>query len=152
MFKSRSRYLIIKHLQNHVSAFFYWSLILESDFLANHSKVFQCIIEHFLILIGKAGSVDHPSPEYDKLFKHQNAKVFALSIRIGPKWSGGPFFPLKGPVSLFLNAKFMFRFFYSLIIAVLPNDARTFFVPSYFNNFIPKPGDSETCIFPSLIL
>jgi hypothetical protein len=45
---------------------------------------------------GKARSFDHPSPEYGKLFKHQITRPFALSIRIGPKWSRGPFFPVKG--------------------------------------------------------
>jgi hypothetical protein len=45
-------------------------------------------------LTGKTRSFDHPSPEYDKLFKHQIIRPFALSIRIGPKWSRGPFFPL----------------------------------------------------------
>ena len=44
-------------------------------------------------LNGKTGSVDHPSPERDILGKLQNNKAFTWSIRIGPKWSGGPFFP-----------------------------------------------------------
>jgi hypothetical protein len=42
---------------------------------------------------GKTRSFDHPSPEYDKLFKHQVTRPFALSISIGLKWSRGPFFP-----------------------------------------------------------
>ena len=36
-------------------------------------------------LIGKTRSFDHPSPEYDKLIKHQITRSFALSTRIGPK-------------------------------------------------------------------
>ncbi len=45
---------------------------------------------------GKTRSFDHPSPEYDKLFKHQVTRPFALSIRIGPKWSRALVFP-PGP-------------------------------------------------------
>ncbi len=52
------------------------------------------IIEAYFGLVGKTRSFDHPSPEYDKLFKHQIPMSFALSIRIGPNWSRGPFFPV----------------------------------------------------------
>ena len=45
-------------------------------------------------VIGKTRRFDHPSPEYDKLFKHQITRPFALSTRNGPKWSRGPFFPI----------------------------------------------------------
>jgi hypothetical protein len=47
-----------------------------------------------MMLTGKTSGFDHPSPEYDKLFKHQIIRPSALSIRIGPKWSRGPFFPM----------------------------------------------------------
>ena len=43
---------------------------------------------------GKTGSVDHPAPERDIFGKPQNTKAFTWSTRIGPKWSGCPFFPL----------------------------------------------------------
>jgi hypothetical protein len=45
--------------------------------------------------IGKTRNFNHPSPEYDKLFKHQITRPFALSIRIGLKWSSCSFFPWK---------------------------------------------------------
>jgi hypothetical protein len=43
---------------------------------------------------GKAKSVDHFSPKRDILGNPQNTKAFIWSIRIGPRWSRGPFFPL----------------------------------------------------------
>jgi hypothetical protein len=42
---------------------------------------------------GKTRRFDYPSPEDDNLFKHQITRPFAISIRIGPKRSRGPFFP-----------------------------------------------------------
>jgi hypothetical protein len=47
-----------------------------------------------VVMYGKTRSVDHPSPEYDKLIKHQITRSFALSTRIGTKWSRRPFFPI----------------------------------------------------------
>ena len=45
---------------------------------------------------GKARSVDHPSPGLDILGILLNIKSFTRSVRIGPKWSGGPIFPHLG--------------------------------------------------------
>jgi hypothetical protein len=62
----------------------------------------QITMEEGEVYIGKTRSFDHPSPEYDKLFKHQITRPFVLSIRIGPKWSGGPFFPTNDTSNPFM--------------------------------------------------
>ncbi len=49
---------------------------------------------------GKTLRFDHLSPEYDKLYKHQINRPFGMSIRIGPKWSRGPFLPFMHILAL----------------------------------------------------
>jgi pimeloyl-ACP methyl ester carboxylesterase len=53
------------------------------------------------VLSGKTVSLDHPSPESDKLIIHQNTRSFALSTRNGPKWSGCPFIPTEYTKNLY---------------------------------------------------
>ena len=51
----------------------------------------------FEMIGGKTRSFDHPSPECEELIINLNIRSFALSTRFGPKWSGGPFFPVLYP-------------------------------------------------------
>lgn len=58
--------------------------------------IVKSLVDHIIMPpIGKTGSVDHPSPEWDRLCKRQNTNTFILSTEIGVVWSGGPFFPQK---------------------------------------------------------
>ena len=74
--------------------------------LTIHIFSVHCRLLYYLnpeVVNGKARSVDHASPGIDILGILLNIKAFTRSVRIGPKWSGGPFFPLT-PLQVAGNA------------------------------------------------
>jgi hypothetical protein len=81
------------HTKNH-----HESEILDKSIQSGASRT--CVVS----ANGKTRRFDHPSLEYDKLFKHQITRPLALSTRIGPKWSRGPFFPFILPAGKNLHA------------------------------------------------
>jgi hypothetical protein len=64
------------------------------SYTARHYSPRKAIIEYYGSSNGKIGGIDQPSPELGDFGKSQKTKLFGWSVRIGPRWSGGPFFSI----------------------------------------------------------